>query len=139
MDQCITFPIHPTAAGPFEVSGFSGYRQVHCPRGGRLFAFEPDGHHLLTCDGNSALIYSVSFLFVLIHIYVVFCFIFTYKHIYVVFLCSTLLLPIDESLLFQNRTKDILNKALLTRITAQKLWRSKHKHHIQILGSERIS
>ena len=60
MDKPCTFPIHSTAAGPFEVSGFSGYRQVHCPSGGKLFAFEPGGHHLLTCDGTSTLMYSVS-------------------------------------------------------------------------------
>jgi len=35
--------------------------------------------------------------------------------------CSTWLLPRDGSLLFQNRRKDILNTALLTRITAHTL------------------
>ena len=65
MNQPIVFPIHPSASGPFEVSGYGGYKQVHKPSGGKLFAFEPEGHHLLTCDGSTSIIYSVSDQFVL--------------------------------------------------------------------------
>ncbi|XP_002124829.2 WD repeat-containing protein 91 [Ciona intestinalis] len=54
------FPIHASAGGPFEVTGFSGYKQVQQPGGGRLFAFEPHGNHVLTCDGSSAVVYEVN-------------------------------------------------------------------------------
>jgi len=50
-------PIHPQAAGPFEVSGFGGYKQVHQPRGGQLFTVS--GNQILTCDRNTAVLYRI--------------------------------------------------------------------------------
>ena len=60
MNEPVNLPIHAFAAGPFEVSGYGGYRQVHQPSGGKLFAFESEGNHLLTCDGSTSVIYGVS-------------------------------------------------------------------------------
>uniref|UniRef100_H2YX75 WD repeat-containing protein 91 n=1 Tax=Ciona savignyi TaxID=51511 RepID=H2YX75_CIOSA len=56
----INLPIHALAGGPFEVTGFGGYKQVQQPGGGKLFTFEPNGSHVLTCDGTSAVIYDVN-------------------------------------------------------------------------------
>ncbi|PWS22374.1 hypothetical protein DKP78_18730, partial [Enterococcus faecium] len=39
------------ATGPFVLSGYSGYKQVQVPRG-RLFAFDSEGQHVLTCSSN---------------------------------------------------------------------------------------
>ncbi|KAL4617303.1 WD repeat-containing protein 91 [Arapaima gigas] len=44
------------ATGPFVLSGYSGYRQVQMPHG-RLFAFDSEGHHVLTCSSTGGLIY----------------------------------------------------------------------------------
>ncbi|XP_037609115.1 WD repeat-containing protein 91 [Sebastes umbrosus] len=44
------------ATGPFVLSGYSGYRQVQVPRG-RLFAFDSEGQHILTCSSNGGQIY----------------------------------------------------------------------------------
>ncbi|KAG7477133.1 hypothetical protein MATL_G00090910 [Megalops atlanticus] len=44
------------ATGPFVLSGYSGYKQVQVPRG-RLFAFDSEGQHVLTCSSNGGLIY----------------------------------------------------------------------------------
>nr|CAB3267736.1 WD repeat-containing protein 91 [Phallusia mammillata] len=54
-DGIVTFPIHPMAAGPFEVSGFSGYKQTHQPRGGQLFDLYAS--HVVTCDKKTPVIY----------------------------------------------------------------------------------
>jgi len=46
------------------------------------------------------------------------------------------LFPSDGSLLFQKRNRrDILITTLLTRITAHKQWKLKHKLHIKSLGN----
>uniref|UniRef100_A0A3B5AKA9 WD repeat-containing protein 91 n=1 Tax=Stegastes partitus TaxID=144197 RepID=A0A3B5AKA9_9TELE len=47
------------ATGPFVLSGYSGYKQVQVPRG-RLFAFDSEGQHVLTCSSSGGLIYRVS-------------------------------------------------------------------------------
>ncbi|KAL2099658.1 hypothetical protein ACEWY4_004052 [Coilia grayii] len=47
------------ATGPFVLSGYSGYKQVQVPRG-RLFAFDSEGHHVLTCSNNGGLIYRLN-------------------------------------------------------------------------------
>ncbi|CAB1351948.1 unnamed protein product [Coregonus sp. 'balchen'] len=44
------------ATGPFVLSGYSGYKQVQVPRG-RLFAFDSEGQHVLTCSNNGGIIY----------------------------------------------------------------------------------
>uniref|UniRef100_A0A8C5BQ77 WD repeat-containing protein 91 n=1 Tax=Gadus morhua TaxID=8049 RepID=A0A8C5BQ77_GADMO len=44
------------ATGPFVLSGYSGYKQVQVPRG-RLFAFDSEGRHVLTCSAHGGLIY----------------------------------------------------------------------------------
>ncbi|XP_061592725.1 WD repeat-containing protein 91 [Cololabis saira] len=49
----------PDATGPFVLSGYSGYKQVQVPRG-RLFAFDSEGRHILTCSGSGGLIYRVT-------------------------------------------------------------------------------
>lgn len=46
------------ATGPFILSGYSGYKQVQVPRG-RLFAFDSEGQHVLTCSSSGGLIYRV--------------------------------------------------------------------------------
>lgn len=47
------------ATGPFVLSGYSGYRQVQVPRG-RLFAFDSEGQHVLTCSNNGGVIYRLN-------------------------------------------------------------------------------
>uniref|UniRef100_A0A8C7ZR76 WD repeat-containing protein 91 n=1 Tax=Oryzias sinensis TaxID=183150 RepID=A0A8C7ZR76_9TELE len=47
------------ATGPFVLSGYSGYKQVQVPRG-RLFAFDSEGQHVLTCSSTGGLIYRVN-------------------------------------------------------------------------------
>uniref|UniRef100_A0A8C9SJG2 WD repeat-containing protein 91 n=1 Tax=Scleropages formosus TaxID=113540 RepID=A0A8C9SJG2_SCLFO len=47
------------ATGPFVLSGYSGYRQVQVPRG-RLFAFDSEGQHVLTCSSTGGLIYRLN-------------------------------------------------------------------------------
>ncbi|XP_019961873.2 WD repeat-containing protein 91 isoform X2 [Paralichthys olivaceus] len=47
------------ATGPFILSGYSGYRQVQVPRG-RLFAFDSEGQHVLTCSSSGGLIYRLT-------------------------------------------------------------------------------
>ncbi|KAM4634225.1 WD repeat-containing protein 91 isoform 1-T3 [Polymixia lowei] len=47
------------ATGPFVMSGYSGYKQVQAPRG-RLFAFDSEGKHILTCSGNGGVIYRLT-------------------------------------------------------------------------------
>ncbi|XP_041825759.1 WD repeat-containing protein 91 isoform X2 [Melanotaenia boesemani] len=47
------------AAGPFVLSGYSGYKQVQVPRG-RLFAFDSEGQHVLTCSSSGGLIYRLT-------------------------------------------------------------------------------
>ncbi|KAM8743212.1 WD repeat-containing protein 91 [Acanthopagrus schlegelii] len=43
------------ATGPFVLSGYSGYKQVQVPRG-RLFAFDSEGQHVLTCSSTGGLV-----------------------------------------------------------------------------------
>ena len=50
--------IHTGACGPFVLSGAGGYRQVQTPKG-RLFAFDTEGQHVLTCSQNGGLVYKV--------------------------------------------------------------------------------
>ncbi|XP_076614505.1 WD repeat-containing protein 91 [Chaetodon auriga] len=47
------------ATGPFVLSGYSGYKQVQVPRG-RLFAFDSEGQHVLTCSSTGGLIYKLT-------------------------------------------------------------------------------
>ncbi|KAM3599742.1 uncharacterized protein V6R79_010652 [Siganus canaliculatus] len=47
------------ATGPFVLSGYSGYKQVQVPRG-RLFAFDSEGQHVLTCSSTGGLIYRLT-------------------------------------------------------------------------------
>uniref|UniRef100_A0A8C9ZTS5 WD repeat-containing protein 91 n=1 Tax=Sander lucioperca TaxID=283035 RepID=A0A8C9ZTS5_SANLU len=47
------------ATGPFILSGYSGYKQVQVPRG-RLFAFDSEGQHVLTCSSTGGLIYRLT-------------------------------------------------------------------------------
>nr|XP_057913246.1 WD repeat-containing protein 91 isoform X2 [Doryrhamphus excisus] len=47
------------ATGPFVLSGYSGYKQVQVPRG-RLFAFDSEGQHVLTCSNSGGLIYKLT-------------------------------------------------------------------------------
>ncbi|XP_062867318.1 WD repeat-containing protein 91 [Trichomycterus rosablanca] len=47
------------AVGPFVLSGYSGYKQVQVPRG-RLFAFDSEGQHVLTCSSNGGVIYRLN-------------------------------------------------------------------------------
>ncbi|XP_068608705.1 WD repeat-containing protein 91 [Brachionichthys hirsutus] len=47
------------ATGPFVLSGYSGYKQVQVPRG-RLFAFDSEGQHVLTCSITGGLIYRMT-------------------------------------------------------------------------------
>ncbi|XP_058472775.1 WD repeat-containing protein 91 [Solea solea] len=47
------------ATGPFVLSGYSGYKQVQVPRG-RLFAFDSEGQHVLTCSSSGGLIYRMT-------------------------------------------------------------------------------
>ncbi|KAL0963233.1 hypothetical protein UPYG_G00351480 [Umbra pygmaea] len=47
------------ATGPFVLSGYSGYKQVQVPRG-RLFAFDSEGRHVLTCSSNGGIIHRLN-------------------------------------------------------------------------------
>ncbi|XP_072228707.1 WD repeat-containing protein 91 [Leuresthes tenuis] len=47
------------ATGPFVLSGYSGYKQVQVPRG-RLFAFDSEGQHVLSCSSSGGLIYRLT-------------------------------------------------------------------------------
>ncbi|XP_019114160.1 WD repeat-containing protein 91 isoform X2 [Larimichthys crocea] len=47
------------STGPFVLSGYSGYKQVQIPRG-RLFAFDSEGQHVLTCSNSGGLIYRLN-------------------------------------------------------------------------------
>lgn len=47
------------ATGPFVLSGYSGYKQVQTPRG-RLFAFDSEGQHVLTCSSSGGIIHRLS-------------------------------------------------------------------------------
>uniref|UniRef100_A0A671P431 WD repeat-containing protein 91 n=1 Tax=Sinocyclocheilus anshuiensis TaxID=1608454 RepID=A0A671P431_9TELE len=47
------------AVGPFVLSGYSGYKQVQVPRG-RLFAFDSEGQHVLTCSSSGGVIYRLN-------------------------------------------------------------------------------
>ncbi|XP_076842471.1 WD repeat-containing protein 91 [Brachyhypopomus gauderio] len=47
------------AVGPFVLSGYSGYKQVQVAHG-RLFAFDSEGQHVLTCSGSGGLIHRLS-------------------------------------------------------------------------------
>ncbi|XP_076806051.1 WD repeat-containing protein 91-like [Clavelina lepadiformis] len=60
IDDPVDLPLHKNAAGPFEISGYGGYKQVHDPSGGKLFALEPDGKHVLTCDSLTGLVYELN-------------------------------------------------------------------------------
>uniref|UniRef100_A0A3B1JA28 WD repeat-containing protein 91 n=1 Tax=Astyanax mexicanus TaxID=7994 RepID=A0A3B1JA28_ASTMX len=52
------YSLSQDAVGPFVLSGYSGYKQVQVPRG-RLFAFDSEGQHVLTCSSTGGLIYRV--------------------------------------------------------------------------------
>ena len=52
-------PVHSGACGPFVLTGAAGYRQVQTPKG-KLFAFDTDGTHVLTCEQTGGMIYKVS-------------------------------------------------------------------------------
>ncbi|XP_077353254.1 WD repeat-containing protein 91 [Festucalex cinctus] len=47
------------ATGPFVLSGYSGYKQVQVPRG-RLFTFDSEGQHVLTCSNSGGIIYKLT-------------------------------------------------------------------------------
>ncbi|XP_055369590.1 WD repeat-containing protein 91 isoform X2 [Betta splendens] len=51
--------LNQEATGPFVLSGYSGYKQVQVPRG-RLFAFDSEGQHVLTCSSSGGLIYRLT-------------------------------------------------------------------------------
>ncbi|XP_051536887.1 WD repeat-containing protein 91 isoform X2 [Myxocyprinus asiaticus] len=53
------YSLSQDAVGPFVLSGYSGYKQVQVPRG-RLFAFDSEGQHVLTCSGSGGVIYRLS-------------------------------------------------------------------------------
>ncbi|XP_067231981.1 WD repeat-containing protein 91 [Chanodichthys erythropterus] len=53
------YSLSQDAVGPFVLSGYSGYKQVQVPRG-RLFAFDSEGQHVLTCASNGGNIYRLS-------------------------------------------------------------------------------
>ncbi|XP_053505092.1 WD repeat-containing protein 91 [Ictalurus furcatus] len=53
------YSLSQDAVGPFVLSGYSGYKQVQVPRG-RLFAFDSEGHYVLTCSSTGGLIYRLN-------------------------------------------------------------------------------
>ncbi|XP_072518426.1 WD repeat-containing protein 91 [Salminus brasiliensis] len=53
------YSLSQDAVGPFVLSGYSGYKQVQVPRG-RLFAFDSEGQHVLTCSSSGGLIYRLN-------------------------------------------------------------------------------
>ncbi|KAL7853260.1 hypothetical protein AOLI_G00201040 [Acnodon oligacanthus] len=53
------YSLSQDAVGPFVLSGYSGYKQVQVPHG-RLFAFDSEGQHILTCSSTGGLIYRLN-------------------------------------------------------------------------------
>ncbi|KAI4890383.1 hypothetical protein NFI96_014543, partial [Prochilodus magdalenae] len=53
------YSLSQDAVGPFVLSGYSGYRQVQVPHG-RLFAFDSEGQHVLTCSSTGGIIYRLN-------------------------------------------------------------------------------
>ncbi|XP_026989170.1 WD repeat-containing protein 91 [Tachysurus fulvidraco] len=53
------YSLSQDAVGPFVLSGYSGYKQVQVPHG-RLFAFDSEGQHVLTCSSYGGLIYRLN-------------------------------------------------------------------------------
>uniref|UniRef100_A0AAR2JE40 WD repeat-containing protein 91 n=1 Tax=Pygocentrus nattereri TaxID=42514 RepID=A0AAR2JE40_PYGNA len=53
------YSLSQDAVGPFVLSGYSGYKQVQVPHG-RLFAFDSEGQHVLTCSSTGGLIYRLN-------------------------------------------------------------------------------
>ncbi|XP_026888084.1 WD repeat-containing protein 91 isoform X1 [Electrophorus electricus] len=53
------YSLSQDAVGPFVLSGYSGYKQVQMPHG-RLFAFDSEGHHVLTCSNSGGLIHRLN-------------------------------------------------------------------------------
>ncbi|XP_056302700.1 WD repeat-containing protein 91 [Danio aesculapii] len=53
------YSLSQDAVGPFVLSGYSGYKQVQVPRG-RLFAFDSEGQHVLTCSSTGGNIYRLN-------------------------------------------------------------------------------
>lgn len=53
------YSLSQDAVGPFVLSGYSGYKQVQIPRG-RLFAFDSEGQHVLTCSSSGGVIYRLN-------------------------------------------------------------------------------
>ncbi|KTF77651.1 hypothetical protein cypCar_00031221 [Cyprinus carpio] len=53
------YSLSQDAVGPFVLSGYSGYKQVQVPRG-RLFAFDSEGQHVLTCSSSGGVIYRLN-------------------------------------------------------------------------------
>ncbi|XP_043090307.1 WD repeat-containing protein 91 isoform X2 [Puntigrus tetrazona] len=53
------YSLSQDAVGPFVLSGYSGYKQVQVPRG-RLFAFDSEGQHALTCSSGGGVIYRLN-------------------------------------------------------------------------------
>ncbi|XP_062914387.1 WD repeat-containing protein 91 [Mobula hypostoma] len=51
--------VQPDAIGPFVLSGYSGYKQVQVPHG-RLFAFDSEGHYVLTCSSTGGIIHKLT-------------------------------------------------------------------------------
>ncbi|XP_077991954.1 WD repeat-containing protein 91-like [Glandiceps talaboti] len=58
-DKLFELAIHDGATGPFVVSGYGGYKQVQTPMG-KLFAFDVEGNHVLTCSPSGGIIYRLS-------------------------------------------------------------------------------
>ncbi|RXN24616.1 WD repeat-containing 91 [Labeo rohita] len=53
------YSLSQDAVGPFVLSGYSGYKQVQVPRG-RLFAFDSEGQHVITCSSSGGVIYRLN-------------------------------------------------------------------------------
>ncbi|XP_051886386.1 WD repeat-containing protein 91 isoform X3 [Pristis pectinata] len=51
--------VQSDAIGPFVLSGYSGYKQVQVPHG-RLFAFDSEGHYVLTCSSSGGIIHKLT-------------------------------------------------------------------------------
>ncbi|XP_032893665.1 WD repeat-containing protein 91 isoform X2 [Amblyraja radiata] len=51
--------VQSDAIGPFVLSGYSGYKQVQVPHG-RLFAFDSEGHCVLTCSSTGGIIHKLT-------------------------------------------------------------------------------
>jgi hypothetical protein len=50
--------VHSGAVGPFVMQKPEGYKQMQTPRG-KLFAFDAEGQHILTCAQNGGQMYTV--------------------------------------------------------------------------------